>query len=622
MNRHQSSWQSEQHSKRRCKKNPVLMYRSFLVLMGLCFLFAVLVMRLGWIQLLAARNLTSSGIDLIEQSVWQRQRGLVLDTGRGEITDRAGRTFTGRPVMALLVFPLRIDESKWEEPTQKLLKLLKIRQEDWKRFIKELKEPSFWTRHISDGSANNGFFPVELTKEQAEAVRESGLPHIKAIPYTRRYPALSLARQVIGFIGQNPQKLSALYPDQAREGKLDLKARIGGSGIEKAFEPWLRGIGQTSLSYFIDGKERPLQGLNMRVIAPETSYYPLQVRTTLDQPVQEIIEKEMDRLHIKMGSVVVLDASNADIFAMASRPNFNQEHVQPDQDGWKNHAVKAIAPGSVFKTVMAAASLEKEVVSPDETFFCRGDYGKYGFTCWNHAGHGELTLKEGFASSCNLVFAELSKRLSADEIDRTAQRMGLLKKVGWSGKTGIADREVSQVDGEEAGQLFAEGTQKEEEGVLMQTSIGQRDVKISPLQAANMIVTLLHHGEVRSPRLVQDIRFRDGTLREVFKPRVLKARRDGISFRTSKFLLESMREVVLKGTGKALRDAKWQLAGKSGTAQVRQAGKETVNQWFVGFGPYHHARYAVAVVVEGESPDAPNKAIPLFKKTMNILSDT
>ncbi|MDT2193723.1 hypothetical protein [Paenibacillus larvae] len=158
MNRHQSSWQSEQHSKRRCKKNPVLMYRSFLVLMGLCFLFAVLVMRLGWIQLLAARNLTSSGIDLIEQSVWQRQRGLVLDTGRGEITDRAGRTFTGRPVMALLVFPLRIDESKWEEPTQKLLKLLKIRQEDWKRFIKELKEPSFWTRHISDGSANNGFF--------------------------------------------------------------------------------------------------------------------------------------------------------------------------------------------------------------------------------------------------------------------------------------------------------------------------------------------------------------------------------------------------------------------------------------------------------------------------------
>lgn len=622
MNRHPTSLESKQGNRRRGKKNPVLMYRSFLVLMGICFLFAVLIIRLGWVQLLGTRNLTASGVDLIKQSVWQRQRGLVLDTGRGEISDRTGRPFTGRTVRGLLVFPLRINESKWEKPTQELLQLLGIRQEDWKLFFSGLREPAFWTGNTANGSKHRGTFPMELTKEQAEAVQKAGLPHIKAVPYVQRYPAASLARHTIGYTSQNPQQLSKLYPDQAREGNLDVTARIGGSGIEKTFEPWLRGRGKTVLSYFIDGKERPLRGLDMRIMAPQSSYYPLQVRTTLDQSVQANIEREMDRLQIKKGSVVVLDVSNADILAMASRPNYNQEHVHPERDGWQNRAVKAIAPGSIFKTVIAAAALEKGVVSEGERFVCNGTYGKYGFTCWNHAGHGELTLKEGFAFSCNLVFAALSQRLRAEEINEMAERMGLLKRVGWNGKTGIADRELFQLDGEEPGQLFAEGTPKEDEGVLMQTSIGQRDVKISPLQAANMIVTLLHDGEVRSPRLVQDIRFRDGTPREVFQPHILKGRSDGISSRTSKILLKSMREVVLHGTGTALKDAKWEMAGKSGTAQVRQAGKERVHQWFVGFGPYHHARYAVAVVVEDELPDAPNKAIPLFKKTMNLLAET
>ena len=88
-------------------------------------------------------------------------------------------------------------------------------------------------------------------------------------------------------------------------------------------------------------------------------------------------------------------------------------------------------------------------------------------------------------------------------------------EVGWTGKTDTRDV-FEQFDSEETGQLFAAHTPENDEGVLMQTAIGQRDVRMTPLQASNMVVTLLNDGKGFTPRVVQEIRYQTGREMEAF----------------------------------------------------------------------------------------------------------
>jgi cell division protein FtsI/penicillin-binding protein 2 len=82
-----------------------------------------------------------------------------------------------------------------------------------------------------------------------------------------------------------------------------------------------------------------------------------------------------------------------------------------------------------------------------------------------------------------------------------------------------------------------------------------------------------------------------------------------------------MQEVVRTGTGKSLQQAKWRLAGKSGTAQTVIGGRPAVHQWFVGYGPVEQPRYAVAVVAENEPENGKNRAIAAFRDIMDALAE-
>jgi cell division protein FtsI/penicillin-binding protein 2 len=154
----------------------------------------------------------------------------------------------------------------------------------------------------------------------------------------------------------------------------------------------------------------------------------------------------------------------------------------------------------------------------------------------------------------------------------------------------------------------------------MQTAIGQRDVRVTPLQAANLVVTLLNQGEVKSPRVVQSMLFQNDRLLGKFQEHTLIPGRNGISAKTAKQLLAWMTDVVDYGTGKALQQARWHVAGKSGTAQVKTGPDSTDNQWFIGYGPVEQPRYAVAVVVQNVPASGRNKSLPLFQEVMDILS--
>ncbi|MEF3303074.1 peptidoglycan D,D-transpeptidase FtsI family protein [Paenibacillus sp. GYB003] len=582
-------------------------------LLAMVVSIGLLLGRLAWIQVIDTGSFSRREIDLVGNSVSQRELGALLDSGRGHFYDRNGRPMTGETVKALIVFPVRREEAEFAGPLAEIGTILRADKNAWTAFYKNASGPVMW----SDRSTG---LPIPLTDDQARRIASLAVPGVVVMDTVRRYPADAVAKHAIGFIGQNSQRIETQFAKQLQNGSLSLDSLIGASGLEKTMETYVRSIGKTSVSLFTDGANRPLAGLDVRLVRPHNPYYPLRVDTTLDLDVQRQVERTMDKAGIARGAAVVLDADNADVVAMASRPDFDPYRIEPQDGKWGNKALKAIAPGSVFKTVVAAAALEEGVVSPGETFECDGELGKYGFTCWLHGGHGTITFEQGFAQSCNIVFAKVMERLSGAKLQETARQLGLDRRVGWTAEE-AGGSAWSQFDGEERGQIFAGRTANEDEGVRIQTAIGQRDVLVTPLQAANLIVSLLHGGEVASPRIVQDVRYRTGTVVRRFPERERSPGSEGISAKTAETLRSWMRQVVTTGTGKSLSGAEWHLAGKSGTAETVYQGRDAVHQWFVGFGPVEKPRYAVAVVAENEPANGANRAVAAFRDIMDMLAE-
>jgi len=561
--------------------------------------FRLLWIQAGWIQQ-----------DLVRTAVKQRQQSVVIDNGRGDILDRKGFSFTSGSKTALVIFPF----AAWQlsqDNIKQLAEITGVSAEQLSLVQKKSKEPT-----ILRNSAGE---TIGLSAKQASQIRQLRIPGVLALPIEERYQEGGMAKQVIGYINQNPERIKSVYLPEWQKGVMDERTMVGAAGLEKSFDRFLQGIEETSLSYSVDPQGKPVPGAPLRYHAHSNQLYPLSLLTTLDQDIQTAMEKTADRTGMKEGAIVVLDAKTRDILAMVSRPSYNQNRVEVEGGGWQNHAVKQLAPGSVFKTIVAAAAVGEGLVSPTEEFRCDGEYGKFGFSCWRKSGHGSVTIEEAFSQSCNIAFAEIAKKVGSKNIEAYAQKLGIGIPAGWSTADWEDMAHFRQIDNEESGAVFSPGVKKDDEGVLIQTSIGQRDVRMSPLQAANMMVTLVQEGHPGEARLVQDIVYRNGISFYHFP--VHNEKPGGIDKVTAYKLMRMMRQVVEEGTGMPLAGLKWDVAGKSGTAQVSKKGKPLNHQWFVGVAPVQEPRYAIAVVFENERTTAHHKATQAFAQAVKALID-
>ncbi|WP_053374845.1 peptidoglycan D,D-transpeptidase FtsI family protein [Paenibacillus sp. FJAT-27812] len=671
------------------------------------FIMFIYIGRLAWLQLMPG---SSSAAVLSPQasrggwqrlSVLQRQRNLVLDTGRGDFYDRHGVPITGETYSAVALFPVRKDTRGEMKDVRELSGLLGVNVEQLQQRWDAVREPVFWE---VEGQRH----PLRLTEAQAKRIKELKLNGIRVLPYRNRYLPQFDAKHLIGFTSQHPEWLQAEHADELASGKRKLAEQVGGSGLEKSLDKLLHGVGATSVSYFIDGQNAPMHGLDMRITQPGNPYYPLKAMTTIDLKLQNEIEEYVDKQGMKEGAIVVLDANNADIVAMVSRPQLKPGQFQSsDGSEWSNHALKAVAPGSVFKLITEAAALETGVASQHETFTCSGEYGKYGLSCWKEGGHGRLTLQEGLAQSCNIAFATIAERLKASELQQVADALGVGRQAGWhrDHAFGPFGGPLRLLEEEEGGQLFAAvgssggsaggvgsagelheglksvgegnersggngvamGSGKKSEqsgngndgndvkseqsgnleksekrsgkqaaaqkaldraamlaavdgGVLAQSGIGQRDVRMTPLQAANLIVTLLNDGRVMEPRLVSEIRYANGQRMVKLPAQRAQAISGRIKPATAHALRRGMEAVVDHGTGRSIRQGLWAVAGKSGTAETTRAGIARNHQWFAGYGPVKKPRYAIAVLVENKPPGSSHQATKLFRGVMDIAA--
>jgi len=574
-------------------------------LMLLALLFGVFGMRLAWLQLRAGWSQSHSA-SVRMASVAQRSDSIVIDDGRGQFIDRNGVPLTGETVQAMVAFPAFGMPRGTELAVRQAADALGVNPQALLRWLNDIEVPEVWKQ--SNRSA------AGLTEKQAADIRQAGLFGVEVLPYRLRYSAKFPPLHAIGYVSQDPARLKLLYGNRLESGRMKLSDAIGGAGLERSLDRFLHGGGQTAVYQMTDAAKRPLAGLGMRIKSPGNSHYPLQIRTTLDAEIQRATEEAMAEVGVRSGAAVVLDAANADILAMVSLPQFDPYRIS-DEGAERNHAITAYAPGSVFKTVTLAAALESGTASLSSLFHCTGKYGRYGLKCWKHDGHGDLSLEEAYADSCNVTFAALAEKMDPAWIQIMAERLGLGRRVGWSEEEFTDGKPLRLLEEEEAGVIFPDKQAAYRDGgVRTGTGIGQRDVRVTPLQAANMVVTLLHGGRATAPRIVSEIRYADGGTLAKLPRQSLQSRYGQVKPQTAEAVLKAMRAVVTEGTARrALAGAKWPLAGKSGTAELAGRWQAYNDHWFVGYGPAKGMpRYAIAVLIQAQRDGLRNRAAAVF----------
>ena len=311
---------------------------------------------------------------------------------------------------------------------------------------------------------------------------------------------------------------------------------------------------------------------------------------TIDLEVQLAAERALpDSL---AGALVALDPRTGAVLALANKPTFDpnifvsfqaqQERLRvlQSKDVLLNRALQGrYPPGSTLKMVSAIAALETGITDTLSLFEpCYGALrvGRSSFRCHKRTGHGGLTLPGAIEASCNVYFYHLARLMSIETWHQYAA------KLGFGQPTGIVH------PGEAAGLLPSREYYRKREGwslgQLLNLSIGQGAVLVTPIQMARYVAAIANGGYLVTPYISGDP-----------PPR---QRIDGISSRTFRIVRKSMLRVVASdtGTGRRARVDGVAIAAKTGTAQVPSRNDDA---WMVAFAPYENPTIVIAAVVEG-----------------------
>ncbi|WP_423407488.1 peptidoglycan D,D-transpeptidase FtsI family protein [Heyndrickxia sp. MSNUG] len=562
----------------------------------------LLLFRLAELQLLDTESFSKHEINLIEASVKQRSQEMVVDNGRGNFLDRSGNPLSYETSSVLVLFPF-LKKMDWQ--VHQVAKTIGVSEYALKNAVEKSKEP------FAYGDPD----PVILTRSQMDAINEMKIPGVFAVE--RKYPLDKIpAAQLLGIIGENESLLKSRY------GEKDFLPRtlIGLSGLEKSFDEFLVAEGKSKLVYHVDGEGAPLFGINVKYIEPANPFYPINVQTSIDKDLQMIVEEAVDKYDIKKGGVVLLDIKTNSVLSMVSRPEINKKAPFSDE-GIENMMVKQHIPGSVFKTVVAAAAIDSGLDDPNRKFDCSKKLNGEPDLKYDH---GMLNFTESFARSCNRTFGDIARELQEKDptiLERYAEMLSVKGGVGWKGDIFHLEN-FQQMQDEEEGRIFVSEDARKDRNFSALSGIGQHEVRVSPLAVANMMATIARGGEKDMVRSVLSIQYQNGAEMTEFPKEKLKG--DRISPYTVMKLQKLLREVVVNehGTGRWFKDLPYAVAGKSGTAEtgIYDGKKQLHNKWFAGYFPYQNPKYALVAVNLGV-PDDEGGVNPLFADIVKAVYD-
>src|SRR5258708_6516591 len=316
-----------------------------------------------------------------------------------------------------------------------------------------------------------------------------------------------------------------------------------------------------------------------------------QIQLTIDYDLQQVAETGLGD---KKGAVIALDPRTGEVLAFASHPapDPNDFAIRVSKEEWQrlnedpgkpllNRVTQAqLAPGSVFKIIMATAMLESKTPSENFTAFCPGYGVFYGqmHKCWVYGkkSHGVVNLHTAIVQSCDVFFYNVGQRMGIDTIAKYAKMLGL------GARTGI------DMPSEESGLVPSEDWvqrvyhHKWYPGSTISVSIGQGSVMVTPLHVALVIRGTVSGGTLIQPHLLKN----ETGLKPSYFP---------LSENTVRQVTDGMWGVVNESDGTTSGLVKLEnidFSGKTGTAQIesfdlqKKLGKKLKeNGWFVGLAP-------------------------------------
>ncbi|MCM3784431.1 stage V sporulation protein D [Neobacillus mesonae] len=517
----------------------------------LVILFAALVIRLAYVQLAKGPELADEA-----ENLWRRQ--IPYTAKRGEILDRNGTALayniTSPTVMAI---PVQVKDK--QKTAESLAPLLGMTQEKVLGIISKTER----IVEIKPGGR-------KITMEKAQEIRDLELPGIVVAEDNKRfYPYGDLAAHILGFTGIDNQGLT---------------------GIEKKYDDNLKGIGG-GIEYLSDAAGRLMPGSSDEYVEPKDG---LNLQLTIDQPIQSIIERELDQAMVKFEAnsalAIAMNPKTGEILGMSSRPSYEPGNYQdyPSEIYNRNLPVwMTYEPGSTFKIITLAAALEeKKVDLVNDHFFDPGyvEVGGARLRCWKKGGHGSQSFLQVVENSCNPGFVALGNKLGKETL------FEYIKNFGFGAKTGI------DLSGEASGILFKLSQVGPVE--LATTAFGQ-GVSVTPIQQVTAVSAAINGGKLYKPFVAKA--WVDPVTGEVVEEKQPELVKQVISEETSKQVREALESVVANGTGRPAFIDGYRVGGKTGTAQKVINGRYSTTEHivsFIGFAPADDPQIVVYTAVD------------------------
>ena len=570
-----------------------------------------------------------------EQSQGNRFRIEAVPPTRGLIYDRKGRILAENlPAYQLEFIPEQVDDI--DDTLQRLAEMELIAAED--------------IEHYKDLSRSGpGFKPVALNfRLSDEEIANFALqrPHFPGVDFqprlVRHYPNGEAIAHAVGYVGAL-SKNDLLRLEQSEYAGT---AHTGKTGVENSYESELHGdVGYNNVVTNALGRQVPTDSRDVVDALPdnETAAPGDDLYLSLDLDLQLVAT---EALRGKRGAIAAIDPYSGEVLALVSAPafdpnkfavgmtasEFNSLQNDPTQPLFNRAIRGAYPPGSTIKPMLSVAALEVGATNLTHTTMCRGYFtlpnNTHRYRDWKPEGHGEMDLLGAISQSCDVYFYEVSLELGIDNIHKYLDMFGL----GYGTGVDIRGEHRGLVPSREWKRAqFSERTdQNWYNGETVIASIGQGYMLATPLQLANAVAAVATKGERYRPRMVAASHNTITGERTMYPAERL----DNIQLEDESHwdaVTNAMREVMhgVHGTARAVgANAEYEMAGKSGTAQVFSVAQEDEydeeeieerlrdHALFVSFAPFDDPRIAVAVIVENGSSGS-RVAAPIARQIMD-----
>ena len=528
----------------------MLLIVAFLSLAGWCF----------YLQFLRGGHFYSISIKQQQRREFQKpQRGVILDC-RGRVLSASNE------IQTIFAEPRII-----EDPESTSIKLAPIVNREAIEIYKLITE-----------SKNPGFVKIKVGADANQCSSAGEIRNGIGVKsdWQRHYPTGSLTCHVVGFTSVDNQGLG---------------------GVELQYDKELGGLPGQNI-FFADAFRRPISEIRSQKSEIRNCVDGVGIILTLDATIQQFARAELlkqyESYDAESAVAIVAEPGTGAILALVSLPCFDPNDIRSaDANSFRNRAITdPFEPGSILKPIVAAIAIDSGVVGLDEKIFCEeGQYRGRGFGRIGEYGNhqfGDLTVREILVHSSNIGMAKIGQKLGKDKLYNG------LKLFGFGKKTGL------DLPGEAEGLLHP--PQKWTGYSVTRIPFGQ-EISVTAIQLVRAFCVLANGGRAVRPYLVKAMVDNDGEIIKLKRPE-----RAGVGFvvrpEVARWIVtNALAGVVNEGTGRKAVLEKWQVFGKTGTANIASSDRKGYSD-----------RDYVASFIAGAPAEAPEAIVLVLIRKPNI----